>query len=213
MHSVALPSPDYMPGPKNPPSPDYVPGLEHPPSPVYVHKPEYPKYLVPSGDEAPIEDQHLPADALLITLSPDYPSDDDDNDDDDTDDEDVDASEDEDDDEEEHLAPFDSFIVLDVDHVSSVGDTEAFKTDEAWNTVRLEPPMSASMEARIAEHVAAPTPPLSVSSPPLPLPLPLTISHTDAGEPLGYMAAGIRIIALLLSTSYTTDISEVEMSP
>ncbi|GJV06067.1 putative RNA-directed DNA polymerase [Tanacetum coccineum] len=55
---VAPPSPDYVPGPEHPPSPDYVPGPEHPPSPVeipYIPKPEYPKYLVPSEDEAPME--------------------------------------------------------------------------------------------------------------------------------------------------------------
>ncbi|GKF63628.1 hypothetical protein Tco_0187076, partial [Tanacetum coccineum] len=51
--------------------------------------------------------------------------------------------------------------------------------------------MSASIEARIAEHAAAPTPPLPISSPPLPLPSPLTTSPTDAG----------------------TDIPEAEMPP
>nr|GEU88469.1 hypothetical protein [Tanacetum cinerariifolium] len=54
---VALPSPDYVPGPEHPPSPDYVPGPEHPPSPVeipYVSEPEYPEYLVPSDAEAPL---------------------------------------------------------------------------------------------------------------------------------------------------------------
>ncbi|GKE19856.1 hypothetical protein Tco_1431368, partial [Tanacetum coccineum] len=80
--------------------------------------------------------------------------------------------------------------------------------------------MSASMEARIAEHAAAPTPPLPVASPPLPLPSPLTTSPTDAGAPLGYRAAEIRIRAavvspplLLPSTSHRTDVPEAEMSP
>nr|GFB97155.1 hypothetical protein [Tanacetum cinerariifolium] len=72
---VALPSPNYMPGPKHPPSLDYVPGPEHPLSPVYVPEPEYPKYLVPSEDEAPMEDQPLPADALPVALSPGYVAD------------------------------------------------------------------------------------------------------------------------------------------
>ncbi|GKA45150.1 hypothetical protein Tco_0737946 [Tanacetum coccineum] len=138
----------------------------------------------------------------------DYPADggDDDDepsdDDDDTDDEDDEPFEDEDDDEEEeeHLALADSSIVPVVDHVPSTGDTEAFKTGEfaptprsphtkvsfaqtrlrrAWKTVRLEPPMSPSIEARIAEYAAAPAPqspppsPLSPWSPPLPhIPLP-----------------------------------------
>ncbi|GJW13071.1 hypothetical protein Tco_0017204 [Tanacetum coccineum] len=116
----------------------------------------------------------------------DEPSDDDD---DDTDDEDEEPFEDNDDDEveEEHLAPADSSAVPIVDHVPSAGDTEAFETDEstptprspqiripfaqtrlrrARKTVRLEPPMSLSMEARIAEYAVAPAPP---SPPPSPL--------------------------------------------
>ncbi|GJU45853.1 hypothetical protein Tco_1203119 [Tanacetum coccineum] len=104
----------------------------------------------------------------------------DDEDDDDTNDEDEEPTEDED--EEEHLALADSSVVLVVDHVPSARDTEAFETDESaptprsphtrvlfsqtrlrrtQKTVRLEPPMSASMEARIAEHAAAPIPPTS----------------------------------------------------
>ncbi|GJR48019.1 hypothetical protein Tco_1316122 [Tanacetum coccineum] len=86
----------------------------------------------------------------------------------------------EDEEEGEHLAPADSSVAPVVDHVPSTGDTEALETDEssptprspqtrvpfsqtrlcrARKTVRLEPPMSASMEARIAEHAAAPIPP------------------------------------------------------
>ncbi|GJY68718.1 hypothetical protein Tco_0471700 [Tanacetum coccineum] len=104
------------------------------------------------------------------------PEDDDDNDD--TDDEDEEPTEDEE--EGEHLAPADSSVVPVVDHVPSAGDTEAFETDESAptprlpqarvpfsqthlcrtrKTVRLEPPMSASIEARIVEHVTAPIPP------------------------------------------------------
>ncbi|GJU52760.1 hypothetical protein Tco_1226474 [Tanacetum coccineum] len=76
--------------------------------------------------------------------------------------------------------------------------------------------MSTSMEARIAEHAAAPTPLLPVASPPLPLPSPLTTSPTDAGAPLGYREARIRMRAalpplLLPSTSHRTCIPEVEM--
>nr|GEZ31070.1 hypothetical protein [Tanacetum cinerariifolium] len=66
---VAPPSPDYVPGPEHSPSPDYVPDLEHPPSPIeipYVPEPEYLEYLAPSDDEAPLEDQPLPADASPI---------------------------------------------------------------------------------------------------------------------------------------------------
>nr|GEX10005.1 splicing factor SF3a60 homolog [Tanacetum cinerariifolium] len=71
--------------------------------------------------------------------------------------------------------------------------------------------MSASMEARIAENTAAPTQTLPVSSPPLLLPSPFTTSPTNAGAPLGYRAAGIKMRALLPSTSHRNDIPEAEM--
>ncbi|GKF03285.1 hypothetical protein Tco_0030208, partial [Tanacetum coccineum] len=191
---VAPPSPDYVPGPKHPPSPDYVPGPKHPPSPVevpYVPEPEYPEYLVPSDAEASLEDQPLPANASPTALSPvyvadsnpdedpeedpkedhaDYPADggDDDDEPSDDDDEDEEPFEDEDDaeEEEEHLALADSSAVPVVDLVPLARDTEAFETDEARKTVRLEPPMSPSMEAHISEYAVAPAPP---SPPPSPL--------------------------------------------
>ncbi|GKF03150.1 hypothetical protein Tco_0030073 [Tanacetum coccineum] len=171
----------------------------------------------------------------------DEPSNDDS--DDDTDDDEEEPFKDEEDgkEEEEHLAPADSSAIPVVDLVPLAGDTKAFESDEsaptpkspqirvpfaqtrfrrARKTVRLEPPMSASIEARIAEYAAAPTPPLPVASPPLPLPSPLTTSPTDAGTPLGYRAFGIRMRAaiaspplLLPSTSHRTDVPEAEMSP
>nr|GEU74933.1 hypothetical protein [Tanacetum cinerariifolium] len=229
MHPAALPSSDYVPGPEHLPSPDYVSGLEHPPSPVYVPEPKYSEYLVPSGDEAPIKDQPLPADASPTALSPgyvtdfnpdedpkedpeedhtDYPTDGGDGDDEPFDDDD-----DDDEEEEEHLAPADSSAIHVINHVPLVGDIEAFETDEAQKTVRLEPPMSASMETRIAEHAATPTPPLPVSSPPLPLPSPLTTSPIDGGAPLGHREAGIRMRALLPYTSHRTNIPKAEMPP
>nr|GEZ07659.1 reverse transcriptase domain-containing protein [Tanacetum cinerariifolium] len=233
---VAPPSLDYVSGPEHPPSPDYVPGPEHPPSLVeipYVPKPEYLEYLEPSNDEAPLEDQPLPADASLITASPDYvadsdpkedpegdqadypadggdgedePSDDDD--DDDTDDKDLDEEpfedEEDDDEEEEHQALADS---------SGVPIVDLTRLHRARKTVRPEPPMSASMEACMARHAALPSPPLLVPSLPLPLPSPLTTSPTNIGAPLGYRAAGIRMRALLPSTSRMTDIPEADMPP
>ncbi|GKE21570.1 hypothetical protein Tco_1433082 [Tanacetum coccineum] len=183
MQLVAPPSPDYVPRPEHPSSPDYVPGPEHPPSPVevpYVPKPESPGYLVPSDDEAPIEDQPLPADASSTSLSPGYvadsdpeedpkedhadypadggddddePSDDDDDDDDDTDDEDEETYDDE---EEEHLAPADPSVVPAVDHVLSAMDTKAFEMDKSAPTPRSPQ----------TKYAAAPTPP---SPPPSPL--------------------------------------------
>ncbi|GKG40670.1 hypothetical protein Tco_0469882, partial [Tanacetum coccineum] len=113
----------------------------------FVPELEYPGYLVPSEDEAPMEDQPLPSDASPITLSPGYvpdsdpeedseeehadyhadggdgddePSDDDS--DDDTDDDDEEPFEDEDDDEEEeeeYLAPADSSAAPIADPVPS----------------------------------------------------------------------------------------------
>ncbi|GJV43405.1 hypothetical protein Tco_1427941 [Tanacetum coccineum] len=135
-----------------------------------------PGYVADSDPEDPKEDHA------------DYPADggDDDDepfdDDDDTDDKDEEPFKDEE--EEEHLALADSSDVPVIDHVPSAGDTEAFETNEyaptprspqirilfaqrrvrrVRKTVRLKPPMSPSMEARIAEYTTAPVPP----SPPL----------------------------------------------
>ncbi|GJW88456.1 putative reverse transcriptase domain-containing protein [Tanacetum coccineum] len=138
---------------------------------------------LPFDAEAPLEDQPLPADASPTALSTGYVTDSDleedpeevpekdhvdytingeddddepsDDDEDDTDDEDEEPFEDEDDDEEEgHLAPADSSAVP-VTHLR-----------RARKTVRLEPPMSPSMEACIVVYAAAPAPP---SPPPSPL--------------------------------------------
>ncbi|GJR20558.1 hypothetical protein Tco_0969085 [Tanacetum coccineum] len=202
MQPVAPPSPDYVPGPEHPPSPDYVPGPEHLSSPIeipYVPKPEYPEYLEDPEEDSEEEHADYPADG---GDGDDEPSDDDD------DDEEPFEDKDEDEEEEEHLAPADPSATPIADPVPSAGDTEAFETDEsaptprspqtivpftqtrlrrARKTVRFEPPMSASMEARIAKHAAAPTPPLPIASTPLPLPsppspLPLTSPRTDVPE-------------------------------
>ncbi|GJU95747.1 putative reverse transcriptase domain-containing protein [Tanacetum coccineum] len=242
MQPIAPPSPSYVPRPEHPLSLDYVPGPEHPPSPIdvpYVPEPEYLEYLALSDAEVPLEDQPLPADASPTALSPGYVADSDpdenpdedleedhtdypanggdvyDYDDDDTNDEDEEPFEDEDDneEEEEHLALVDSSAIPIVDPIPSTGDTEAFKTNESAPT-----PRSPQTKARIVEHAAAPTPPLPKASPPLPLPSPLITSPTDAGEPLGNRAVGIRMRAtspplLLPSTSHRTDIPEAEMPP
>nr|GEU85666.1 hypothetical protein [Tanacetum cinerariifolium] len=194
MQPAALPSLDYVPGPEHPPSPNYMPVPEHPPSPVeipYVPEPKYPEYLAPSDDEAPLEDQPLPADASPTTASPryvansnlnkdpeedpddhvDYPADGGDGDDD-TDDEDGEPFEDEEDDEEneEHLAPADSSAVPIVDHHHYLYHLHHYLS-------------------------------------------PLTTIPTDTEAPLGYRAAGIRMRALLPSTSRRTDIPEADVPP
>ncbi|GKB32174.1 hypothetical protein Tco_0871575 [Tanacetum coccineum] len=264
-------------GPEHPPSLDYMPGPEHPPSPIevpYVPEPEYPGYLVPSDDEAPIDDQPLPVDASPTTLSPgyvadsdpkedpeedhaDYPTDggddddepSDDDDDDDTDDED---NEDTDDEEEEHLALTDFSVIPVVDPVPLAGDTEVFETDEsaptprspqtkvpfsqtrlrrAGKTFRLEPPMSPSIEACIAEYAVAPTPPSPPPSPlspwssllpqiplpplsPLPsslhLPLPVPTSLPLPSSPLPPLPASLFIPPPI---DHKVDIPEVELPP
>ncbi|GKE67765.1 hypothetical protein Tco_1521926 [Tanacetum coccineum] len=187
--------------PVAPPSPDYIPGPEEPQAPLppnFVPKPVYPEFLVLSDAEAPMEEQPDAADASPTTLSPgyvadsdleedpeedpkedpeekhtDYPADGGDDDDND-DDEEEETSDDEE--EEEHLAPADPSVIP-ITHLL-----------RAWKTVRLEPPMSPSMEARIVEYAALPTPPLpppsplspwiriGASSPPVPASLPLPSS-------------------------------------
>ncbi|GJS74750.1 hypothetical protein Tco_0707591 [Tanacetum coccineum] len=160
--------------------------------PVYVLEPEHPEYHVPTYDDI----QSMENDSIDYPDEPEdddedleedpeedytnYPADGEDGDDEPSDDDDND--DDTNDENEEHLALADSSIVPVVDHVPSVGDTEASETDESAPTprspqtrvpfsqtrlrraqkiVRLDPPMSASMEARIAEHAVAPIPPTS----------------------------------------------------
>ncbi|GKA10294.1 putative reverse transcriptase domain-containing protein [Tanacetum coccineum] len=240
MQPVDPPSPDYVPGPEHPSSPDYVPGPEHPPSPIeipYVPEPEYPEYLVPSEDEAPIEDQPLPDDASPAALSPgyvpdsdpeedpeedseehaDYPADGGDGDDepsgddsdDDTDDDDEEPFEDEEDDEEEeeHPAPLGDYYAIRCRPVPSDRGT-GYDWSDLSHDVGI-------MEARIAEHAGRTYTHHYCCKFTLPLPSPLTTSPTDAGAPLGYRAAGIRMRAAVASpplslppTSPRTDIEE-----
>nr|GEU94010.1 putative reverse transcriptase domain-containing protein [Tanacetum cinerariifolium] len=165
-----------------------------PPRIPYVPEPEYPEYLAPSDDEAPLEDQPLPADASPIAASPDYVADfdpkedpeddqagypadggdgDDEPSDDDADDRDPKEEPFEEDyeEEEEHPAPADSPDVPIVDLVLPARDTEALEADEPKHA-----PGSLITQ-------------------------------------LGYRAAGIKMRALLPSTSRMTDIPEANMPP
>ncbi|GJR07051.1 hypothetical protein Tco_0530035 [Tanacetum coccineum] len=244
-----LPSPIKVPYVLEPEYPDYlVPSyaeapLENQPLPVDASPTALsPGYVADSDpDEDPEEDPKedhadYPADG---GDGDDEPSDDDD----DIDDEDEEPFEDEE--EEEHLAPTDSSVVLVVDHVPSAGDTEAFETDEsapiprspqirisfaqtclrrARETVRLEPPMSPSMEARIAEYAVTPTPPspLSPWSSPLPqilsppLPPPPSLLHlpppipTSLPLPLSPLPASLSIPP---PVDHREDIPEAELPP
>nr|GEU34077.1 putative reverse transcriptase domain-containing protein [Tanacetum cinerariifolium] len=73
--------------------------------------------------------------------------------------------------------------------------------------------MSESIEACITRHAALLSPPLHVPSPPLPLLSPLTTIPTDTRTSLGYRAVGIRIRALLPSTSRSFNIPEADVPP
>ncbi|GKG61963.1 hypothetical protein Tco_0623680, partial [Tanacetum coccineum] len=76
--------------------------------------------------------------------------------------------EEDDEEEEEHLAPADSSAIPIVEPVPSAGPPEIripfaqTRLRRARKSVSPEPSMSASMEARIADHAAALTPPLPV---------------------------------------------------
>ncbi|GKE72575.1 hypothetical protein Tco_1534616 [Tanacetum coccineum] len=167
MQPVALPSPNYVPGPKHLPSPDYVLGPEHPPSPVEPLPVDAsptalsPGYVADSDSDKDLEGYpeeghaNYPADGG----DDDEPSDDDD---DVTDDKDEEPFEEEDDDkeEEEYLALADPSVVPVVDHVPSTRDTEAYEMDEFAPTPR-------SPQTKYATAPAPPSP-LSPWSPPLP---------------------------------------------
>nr|GFC04244.1 hypothetical protein [Tanacetum cinerariifolium] len=108
--TLALPPPDYVPGPEEPdqapPSPVYIP---------YVPEPVYPEYIPLEYDVLPAEEQTLPAAASPTTDSPGYIPESN-LDEDPEDDEDEDPEEDpadypadhNDDEEEEHPASTDS---------------------------------------------------------------------------------------------------------
>ncbi|GKD18882.1 hypothetical protein Tco_1208040 [Tanacetum coccineum] len=161
---VALPSPDYIPGPEDPQAHD----------PDYVREPIYP-------EEDPKEDLEEDPEEDSEEEHADYPADggDDDDDDDDDDDEDDDDTDDKDEEpfkeEEEHLALVDPSDVP----VPSAKDTEAHKADEpvptppsppAYHTtarisIRPEAPILLPPEEEVERLLALPTPP----PPPSPL--------------------------------------------
>nr|GEU30619.1 hypothetical protein [Tanacetum cinerariifolium] len=176
----------------------------------YLNEPE-------DDDEDPKEDPEedhtdYPADGE----DGDHEPSNDDDDDDDTNDKDKEPTEDKDYDEEEEAFETDESAPMPRSPQTKVSfsQTHLRKTRK---TIRLEPPMSASMKARITEHTATPTPPppghhgerISVrpqtpmmastqarigafiaGSPPFPLP-PTSLAY-DQG-PLGHRAAIIRM--------------------
>ncbi|GJX51944.1 reverse transcriptase domain-containing protein, partial [Tanacetum coccineum] len=191
MQPVSPPSSDNVPGPEHPPSPNYVPDPEHPPSPVEAiwqtpirmrirmriwRRTPRRIILITLLTEgmmmmmSPLTTMIMmsPLTMMILMMRMRNPFED----------------EDDDKEEEEHLALADPSAVPVVDLVPSAVDTEAFETDEsapiprspqtkvpfaqtclrrARKTVILDPPMSPSMEAHIAEYAAAP----ALPSPPL----------------------------------------------
>ncbi|GKB20060.1 hypothetical protein Tco_0853983 [Tanacetum coccineum] len=164
---VAPPSPDYIPGPKDP---------QTPPVPQDEDEPESPRYVTESDPE---EDPEEYEDDETKDGSVDYPMDGgDDGDDDDGDpswddanDEDEDEEDEEDEEEEEHLAPADSTTVIPVDEPASISLPPEAEVERllAMNTpspslpISLSPPSAGERLARrIAPH--AHSPPLPPSS-------------------------------------------------
>ncbi|GKB94480.1 hypothetical protein Tco_0980617 [Tanacetum coccineum] len=181
----APPSPDYVPGPKEPkqapPSPVYVP---------YVLEPVYPEFIPPEDEVFPAEEQPLPTAASPTADSPgyvpesdpeedleedddedpkedptDYPADggddgdgeDDSSDDDEDDDIDIEGDEEE----EEHTAPADSTNVAlpSVDHAPSTEETEPFETDEFAGTPPPHPAYRVTARISIRDETPISLPP------------------------------------------------------
>ncbi|GJX17671.1 hypothetical protein Tco_0218503 [Tanacetum coccineum] len=245
-HTYHPPSLDYVPGPEHPPSPDYVPDPEHPPSPVEVPcvpEPEYPKYLVPSDAEEPLEDQPLPADASPTTLSPgyvadsdpdedpeedpeedhaDYPADggddddepsDNDDDDDDTDDEDEEPFEDEDDNEEEE----EHLAPADPYTVPIVDHVPSAEDTEALETIEPAPtPVPSPRRHTARMHVRPQTPiplPSEAEIPSPPLPHPPSSLHLPPNIPTSLPLSSSPLLPLPASLSIPPPIDRREDIP
>nr|GEW10183.1 hypothetical protein [Tanacetum cinerariifolium] len=178
--------------PVAPPSQDYIPRPEHPPSPDYVPGPEHP----PLPIEIPYP---LPVDASPIATSLDYVAD-------------SDPKEDPEEDLEEDQA----------DYRADGGDDDdvPFDDDDDDDTNDEDPKEDPFEEddEEVEEH-SAPT-----DSPVVPIvDLILSIGEIEAleadepihapGSPISYRAAGIRIRALLPSTSRRIDIPKADMPP
>ncbi|GKB00750.1 hypothetical protein Tco_0828743 [Tanacetum coccineum] len=210
----APPSPDYVPGPKEP--------EQAPPSPEFVLDPVYMDFMPPEDEVFPAEEQPLPAAVSPTADSPgyikdsdpeedeedpkedpeedpeedpaDYPAnggddddDDDESSDDDEDDYDDDVEEDEDDDdkeEEEHPA---------------LADSVPPPVHQIDRLLSIPSPPPSPLSPLSSPLPQIPSPPLPVSSPVPVSPPPLPASPT---YPLGYRAAMIRLRAESPSISH-----------
>ncbi|GJY55353.1 hypothetical protein Tco_0454468 [Tanacetum coccineum] len=183
-YTAALPSPDYVSGPKEPeqapPSPDYVLGLEHADEEIVAKDQPYaedasptvqsPDYVLESDPEAePEEDDDEDPDEDPIDFLADGGDDGDDemdieeNEDDDMD---IDADEEDEDDEmdgqddeeeeEEHPAPAYPVVVALPATAPSVEETEPFETDESAITPPPHPAYRMTARITILEPVLVP---------------------------------------------------------
>nr|GEU69743.1 putative reverse transcriptase domain-containing protein [Tanacetum cinerariifolium] len=201
--------------------------MQEPPPPVFVPEPRYPEFMPPEDDVLPAEEQPLPTTVSPSADSPsyitesdheedskeeykdpkeyptNYPTDRYDEEEEESSGDDVDDEEEDEDEvkeEEEHLAPADSV------------PPPAYRTT-ARMYIRAQTPILFLFEAKVDRLLAIPTPPPSpltplssplprIASPPFLVPSPLPTSHTDAGVPLGYRDAMIRLRAESPSTSH-----------
>ncbi|GKC05395.1 hypothetical protein Tco_0997005 [Tanacetum coccineum] len=182
---VAPPSPDYIPGPKDPQTPpvpqdedEREPMFIHAHDPDYVPEPIYPEYIpLEDKHELLAEEQPLPPVDSPTAESPGYMGemmdyDDDDSSRDDANDEDEDEDE-EDEEEEEHLASADSAVVVSIDEPTSISLPPEAVVERllAMTTPSPSPPISLSPPSageRLARCTALPT---HSSPPPVPSPL------------------------------------------
>nr|GEY35843.1 hypothetical protein [Tanacetum cinerariifolium] len=192
---VAPPSPDYIPGskePQTPPAPqdvdEHEPMFIHPHDPDFVPEPIYPEYI-PLEDEhiLPDEEQPLPHVGSPTAESPGYVAetkdrpidfpmdrrDDGDDDDDDSSRDDADdKDEDEEEEEEEHLASSDSAVVIPTDElVSPPEGTEHVIPPPSTNTATTRARIIVRLQAAIsfpleAERLARCTAPAALPLPP-----------------------------------------------
>ncbi|GJY41149.1 hypothetical protein Tco_0428419 [Tanacetum coccineum] len=176
-------------------SPAYVPDPieldEH--VPLYAPEPKHPEHHVPSDDDNQAEDRPYAEDASPTAESPEYIADsdpmEDNTDADSIDYPDEPGTDDEDEDEDPEEDPSEEHEPKNEDAKEDESSGDSDETEPARKTVRLEPPMPASMEARIAEHAVASIPPTS---------------PTYDRAPLGHRASMIRI---------RDDIPEEDMPP
>ncbi|GKC00083.1 hypothetical protein Tco_0986219 [Tanacetum coccineum] len=197
----APPSPDYVPGPKEP--------EQAPLSPEFVPEPVYPEFMPPKDEVFPAEEQPLPAAVSPTADSPGYIAD-------------SDPEEDEEDPEEDPTDyPADKGDDDDGDDESSdddEDDDDDVQEDEDEEEEEEHPALVDSIPPLVARLLAIPSPPPSplspwssplpqIPSPPLPVSSPVPVSPpplpASPTYPLGYRAAMIRQRAESPSTSHS----------